>query len=107
MLVDKLFALTNGKTSQGVKDYLNVDIIPKGTKFSQKILQDIDYFNINPNKWTTDKSKNEMIYRLIHNYIIKFKEIDAIYKRKKYNITIGDELPQVSFSLQKYILTKA
>jgi len=107
MLVDKLFALTNGKTSQGVKDYLNVDIIPKGTKFSQKILQDIDYFNINPGKWTTDKSKNEMIYRLIHNYIIKFKEIDTIYKRKKYNITIGDELPAGIVQLAKvYIAQK-
>ena len=107
MLVDKLFALTNGKTSQGVKDYLNVDIIPKGTKFSQKILQDIDYFNINPNKWTTDKSKNDMIYKLIHNYIIKFKEIDAIYKRKKYNITIGDELPAGIVQLAKvYIAQK-
>jgi DNA-directed RNA polymerase subunit beta len=107
MLVDKLFTLTNGKTSQGVKDYLNVDIIAKGTKFSQKILQDVDYFNINPNKWTTDKSKNEMIYKLIHNYIIKFKEIDAIYKRKKYNITIGDELPAGIVQLAKvYIAQK-
>ncbi len=107
MLVDKLFALTNGKTSQGVKDYLSVDIIPKGTKFSQKVLQDIDYFNINPNKWTTDKSKNDMIYKLIHNYIIKFKEIDAIYKRKKYNITIGDELPAGIVQLAKvYIAQK-
>ncbi len=107
MLVDKLFALTNGKTSQGVKDYLNVDIIAKGTKFSQKILQDIDYFNINPSKWTTDKSKNDMIYKLIHNYIIKYKEIDAIYKRKKYNITIGDELPAGIVQLAKvYIAQK-
>jgi DNA-directed RNA polymerase subunit beta len=107
MLVDKLFTLTNGKTSQGVKDYLSVDIIPKGTKFSQKILQDLDYFNINPAKWTTDKSKNEMIYKLIHNYIIKFKEIDAIYKRKKYNITIGDELPAGIVQLAKvYIAQK-
>ena len=107
MLVDKLFSLANGKTSQGVKDYLNIDIIPKGTKFSQKILQDIDYFNINPGKWTTDKSKNEMIYKLIHNYIIKFKEVDAIYKRKKYNITIGDELPAGIVQLAKvYIAQK-
>ncbi len=107
MLVDKLFALTNGKTSQGVKDYLSVDIIPKGTKFSQKILQDIDYFNINPNKWTTDKSKNDMIYKLIHNYVIKYKEVDAIYKRKKYNITIGDELPAGIVQMAKvYIAQK-
>jgi DNA-directed RNA polymerase subunit beta len=106
-LVDKLFALTNGKTSQGVKDYLNVDIIPKGTKFSQKILQDIDYLNINPGKWTTDKDKNELIYRLIHNYISKHKEIDAINKRKKYNVTIGDELPAGIVQLAKvYIAQK-
>lgn len=106
-LVDKLFTLTNGKTSQGVKDYLNVDVIPKGTKFSQKILQEIEYLDINPNKWTTDKSKNELIYRLIHNYIIKFKEIDAIYKRKKYNVTIGDELPAGIVQLAKvYIAQK-
>ena len=55
-LTDKLFILVNGKTSQGVKDYLNVDIVPKGMKFTQKVLQEIDYLNVNPNKWTTDKS---------------------------------------------------
>jgi len=106
-LVDKLFSLTNGKTSQGVKDYLSIDVIPKGTKFSQKMLQDLDYMAINPNKWTTDKSKNELISKLIHNYIIKFKEVDAIYKRKKYNVTIGDELPAGIVQLAKvYIAQK-
>ncbi len=106
-LVDKLFSQTNGKTSQGVKDYLNVDLIPKGTKFSQKMLQDLDYMILNPNKWTTDKSKNELISKLIHNYIIKHKEIDAIYKRKKYNVTIGDELPAGIVQLAKvYIAQK-
>jgi DNA-directed RNA polymerase subunit beta len=106
-LVDKLFVLTNGKTSQGVKDYLNVDVIPKGTKFSQKILQDLDYMLVNPGKWTTDKSKNDMIYKLIHNYIIKWKETDAVYKRKKYNVTIGDELPAGIVQLAKvYIAQK-
>jgi DNA-directed RNA polymerase subunit beta len=106
-LVDKLFARTNGKTSQGVKDYLNVDVIPKGTKFSQKILQDLDYMSVNPYKWTTDKAKNELISRLINNYILKYKEIDAIYKRKKYNVTIGDELPAGIVQLAKvYIAQK-
>ncbi len=106
-LVDKLFSRTNGKTSQGVKDYLNVDVIPKGTKFSQKILQDLDYMSVNPYKWTTDKSKNELISRLINNYILKYKEVDAIYKRKKYNITIGDELPAGIVQLAKvYIAQK-
>ena len=82
-LVDKLFILVNGKTSQGVKDYLNVDVIPKGSKFTLKQLQEIDFLNINPNKWTTDKEKNDRSSSLLHNYIIKYKEIDGIYKRKK------------------------
>jgi DNA-directed RNA polymerase subunit beta len=105
-LVDKLFILVNGKTSQGVKDYLNVDIIPKGAKFTLKQLQEIDYLNVNPNKWTTDKKKNDSIKQLLHNYIIKYKEIDGIYKRKRYNITIGDELPAGIVRLAKVYLAK-
>jgi len=105
-LVDKLFILVNGKTSQGVKDYLNVDIIPKGTKFTLKQLQEIDYLNVNPNKWTTDKKKNDTIKQLLHNYLIKYKEIDGIYKRKKYNISIGDELPAGIVRLAKVYVAK-
>ncbi|MCA1756663.1 MAG: DNA-directed RNA polymerase subunit beta [Bacteroidales bacterium] len=105
-LVDKLFILVNGKTSQGVKDYLNVDIIPKGTKFTLKQLQELDYLNINPNKWTTDKKKNETIQQLLHNYLIKYKEIDGIQKRKKYNISIGDELPAGIVRLAKVYIAK-
>jgi DNA-directed RNA polymerase subunit beta len=105
-LVDKLFILVNGKTSQGVKDYLNVDVIPKGAKFTLKQLQEIDYLNVNPNKWTTDKKKNDSIKQLLHNYIIKYKEIDGIYKRKRYNITIGDELPAGIVRLAKVYIAK-
>jgi DNA-directed RNA polymerase subunit beta len=105
-LTDKLFILVNGKTSQGVKDYLNVDIVPKGMKFSQKVLQEIDYLNVNPNKWTTDKSKNDTIKQLLHNYIIKYKEIDGVYKRKKYNLTIGDELPAGIVQMAKVYVAK-
>ncbi len=106
-LVDKLFALTNGKTSQGVKDYLNIDVIPRGAKFSLRVLQDLDYMNVNPSKWTTDKPKNDMIQKLINNYLLKYKELDAIYKRKKYNVTIGDELPAGIIQLAKvYIAQK-
>ncbi len=106
-LIDKLFILVNGKTSQGVKDYYNMDVIAKGAKFTQKVLSDIDYMQINPNKWTTDKEKNDQIKMLIHNYIIKFKEVDAIYKRKKYSITIGDELPAGIVQLAKvYVAQK-
>ena len=105
-LVDKIFILVNGKTSQGVKDYLNVDIIPKGAKFTLKQLQEIDYMNINPNKWTTDKKKNDSIKQLLHNYVIKYKEIDGVYKRKRYNITIGDELPAGIVRLAKVYIAK-
>jgi len=105
-LVDKLFILVNGKTSQGVKDFLNADVIPKGTKFTLKQLQGIDYLNINPSKWTTDKKKNETIKLLLHNYLIKYKEIDGEYKRKKYNISIGDELPAGIIRLAKVYIAK-
>ena len=105
-LVDKLFILVNGKTSQGVKDYLNVDAIPKGSKFTLKQLQELDYLNINPSKWTTDKKKNDSIKLLLHNYNLKYKEIDGVYKRKKYNITIGDELPAGIVRLAKVCIAK-
>jgi DNA-directed RNA polymerase subunit beta len=105
-LIDKIFILVNGKTSQGVKDYLNVEIVPKGTKFTQKILQEINYLNVNPNKWTTDKEKNALIRDLLHNYIIKYKEIDSVFKRKKYNLTIGDELPAGIVQLAKVYVAK-
>ena len=105
-LVDKLFILVNGKTSQGVKDYLNVDVIPKGSKFTLKQLQEVDFLNVNPGKWTTDKKKNDNIKQLLHNYIIKYKEIDGLYKRKKYNITIGDELPAGIVRLAKVYIAK-
>ncbi len=106
-LIDKLFILVNGKTSQGVKDYLSADVIPKGTKFTQKLLQGIDYQTVNPNKWTTDKKKNEIIKELLHNYNIKYREIDSKYKRKKYSVTIGDELPTGIIQMAKvYVAIK-
>ncbi len=106
-LTDKLFILVNGKTSQGVKDYLNADVIPKGSKFTQKVLHEIDYLNVNPNKWTTDKKKNDTIRTLLQNYVLKYKEMEGIYKRKKYNVTIGDELPTGIIQLAKvYVAMK-
>lgn len=106
LLVDKLFTLVNGKTSQGVKDYFNTDIIPKGTKFTLKQLQSIDYQNVNPNKWTTDKDKNDMIHALVNNFIMKHKEAEAVARRKRYNVTIGDELPAGIIQLAKVYLAK-
>ncbi|MBA4411080.1 MAG: DNA-directed RNA polymerase subunit beta [Bacteroidota bacterium] len=103
---DKLFTLVNGKTSQGVKDYYGGDIIGKGIKFTLKQLQEIDYLTINPTKWTTDKDKNDMIFALINNYIMKHKELEAVSKRKRYNVTIGDELPAGIIQLAKVYVAK-
>ena len=105
-LEDKLFTLVNGKTSQGVKDYYGGDIIAKGNKFTLKQLQEIDYLTINPSKWTTDKDKNDMIFALINNYIMKYKELEAVAKRKRYNVTIGDELPAGIIQLAKVYVAK-
>ncbi|MFA5326660.1 MAG: DNA-directed RNA polymerase subunit beta [Prolixibacteraceae bacterium] len=105
-LEDKLFTLVNGKTSQGVKDYYGGDIIGKGIKFTLKQLQEIDYLTINPAKWTTDKDKNDMIFALINNYIMKHKELEAVSKRKRYNVTIGDELPAGIIQLAKVYVAK-
>ncbi len=105
-LIDKLTALVNGKTSQGVKDYYNATVVPKGKKFTQKLLQDIDYTNVSPKKWTTDKTKNETIKTLLHNYNIERREIEAQLRREKYNITIGDELPTGIVQMAKVYIAK-
>ena len=105
-LIDKLFFLVNGKTSQGVVDLFGQEIIPRGVKFTQKMLSEIDYLNINANKWTTDKHKNDLIKAIIHNYILKYKEYDAEHKRKKFNVTIGDEMPAGIVQLAKVYIAK-
>src|SRR5665648_1619 len=105
-LEDKLFTLVNGKTSQGVRDYYGGDIIGKGIRFTLKQLQEIEYLTINPTKWTTDKDKNDMIFTLINNFIMKHKELEAASKRKRYNVTIGDELPAGIIQLAKVYVAK-
>ncbi len=105
-LEEKLFTLVSGKTSQGVKDYYGTEIIPKGVKFTLKQLQELDYLAVNPAKWTTDKAKNELIFRVINNYIMKHKEADAVARRERYNVTIGDELPAGIIQLAKIYIAK-
>ena len=106
VLVSKLWTLVNGKTATGVQDYFGMEVIEKGTKFTQKMLSELDYLNINPVKWTSDKEKNELIKALINNFIIKYKEMDAHLKREKYNITNGDELPSGIIQLAKVYIAK-
>ena len=106
LLVEKLIATINGKTSQGVKDYMGVDVIPKGSKFTQKQLQQIDFSEIQLGKWTTDSHRNELIRDIIKNYLRKVKELDAQVKRNKFNLTIGDELPSGIMQLAKVYVAK-
>ncbi|MDE7155185.1 MAG: DNA-directed RNA polymerase subunit beta, partial [Muribaculaceae bacterium] len=106
VLVEKLLTLTNGKTSQGVKDFLGTDVIEKGQKFTAAVLRDINYDTINLSKWTADQHKNELISRTIRNYLRKSKEIDAVLHRKKYDISIGDDLPSGIMQLAKVYIAK-
>ena len=106
ILVDKLMVLTEGKTSQGVKDYLGTEVIPKGAKFTKKDLVLLDYTTIQLSKWTADAHKNEMIHDLVINFLKKYKELDAELKRKKFAITIGDELPSGIIQMAKVYIAK-
>ena len=106
-LIEKLFELVNGRTSQGVHNILGEEVITKGTKFTQKLLEKIDFSEVNPGNWTTDKEKNEQIERLLHNFMIKFNDFLGQYKREKFQITVGDELPNGIVQLAKvYIAQK-
>ncbi len=106
ILVDKLMTLTAGKTSQGVKDFIGSDIIPKGAKFTVGVLKSIDYDTINLSKWTNEPHKNDLIRETIVNYLRKSKEIDAELRRKKFDISIGDELPSGIMQMAKVYIAK-
>jgi DNA-directed RNA polymerase subunit beta len=106
-LIEKLFELVNGRTSQGVHNILGEEVITKGTKFTQKLLEKVDFSEVNPGNWTTDKDKNEQIERLLHNFMIKYNDFLGQYKREKFQITVGDELPNGIVQLAKvYIAQK-
>lgn len=106
ILVDKLLVLTEGKVSQGVKDYLNTDVIAKGAKFTKSALDGIDFESIQVSKWTVDDNKNELIKSVIVNYLRKYKELDAELKRKRFDLTIGDELPSGIVQIAKVYVAK-
>jgi len=106
VLIDKLLMLTDGKMSAGVKDYTNMDIVPKGAKFTMKILSDIDFQSVQLNKWTTDSHKNELIRSTVINYLRRHKELDSEVKRKRFDFTIGDELPSGIMQIAKVYVAK-
>jgi DNA-directed RNA polymerase subunit beta len=105
-LIEKLFEIVNGKTSQGVYNVYKELLVPKGVKFTQKILVDLNYENINPTKWTTDDDKNDHIKTLLHNFNIKLNEELGAYRRDKFAISVGDELPSGIVQMAKVYIAK-
>ena len=107
ILVQKLWKLVNGKTSAGIRDYFGMELVPSGTRFTLKLLEELartsvdektkaetGYMNLGAIKWTQDAHLNSLIETTINNYTIEWKKLDAAVKRDKYNLTNGDELPQ-------------
>ncbi|MFC2474416.1 MAG: DNA-directed RNA polymerase subunit beta, partial [Prevotella sp.] len=106
MLVDKLITLTKDKTCSGVKDYTDAEIITKGSKFTVAALMNLEYDGIQSSDWTDDAHINGLIQRLIMNYIRKDKRLAAEQSRRKFAITIGDDLPSGVLKMAKVYIAK-
>ena len=106
-LIAKLLVILNGKVSNGVYTNHREELIPKKVKFTAKTLKSIDYTEVSPNKWTTDKETNALIKELLNNYNIKFREINGRFTRNKFALTVGDDLPSGIVQMAKvYIAMK-
>jgi DNA-directed RNA polymerase subunit beta len=105
-LVAKLMTLLEGQKCNGVFNNFREELIKKGSKFSEKALLSIDYTIVNPANWTPDEEVNKLIQRLLHNYSIKYNDILGVYKRKKFHISVGDELPTGIIKLAKIFIAK-
>merc|ERR1712224_374987 len=106
-LVDKLYSILNGKTSQGVFNDLGEEVFPKGKKFTQKMLNSADDFaHLVSTKWVTDKSTNDIVSQIIHNYKIKENDLQGSLRREKFTISVGDELPSGILKLAKVYIAK-
>ncbi len=107
ILIDKLFALVNGKTAQGVQNDLGEDVLPKGKKFTLKMLNSVeDFTHLTKGTWTTDKHLNSLLADLLHNYKIKKNDLQGNLRREKFTISVGDELPSGILKLAKIYVAK-
>ena len=106
VLVDKLMKLVGGKVCQGVNNYYKEEQVKKGVKFTQKILSSLDYLTINSDGWVRDDDNNLLVRRVIHNYHLKYNDVLGAYKRKKFQVTVGDELPTGIVKLAKVYVAK-
>jgi DNA-directed RNA polymerase subunit beta len=107
ILVEKLFTIVNGKTAQGVFNDLGEEVLPKGKKFTLKMLNSVDdYTHLTSGTWTTDKKINGLVADLIHNYKIKENDLQGSLRREKFTISVGDELPAGIIKLAKVYIAK-
>ncbi|WP_233861365.1 DNA-directed RNA polymerase subunit beta [Tenacibaculum piscium] len=106
ILIEKLFNLITGKTSQGVFNDLGEEVLPKGKKFTQKMLNSVGDFTHLHGAWTTDKTLNRLVVELVHNYKIKVNDLQGALRREKFTISVGDELPAGILKLAKIYVAK-
>jgi DNA-directed RNA polymerase subunit beta len=107
VLIEKLFAIVNGKTCQGVQNDLGEEILPKGKKYTLKMLTAVeDYTHLTKGTWTTIGDTNKLIADLIHNYKIKENDLQGSLRREKFTISVGDELPAGVKKLAKVYIAK-
>ncbi len=107
VLVEKLFTIVNGKTCQGVQNDLGEEVLPKGKKYTLKMLSSVeDYTHLTKGSWTTTKETNTLIADLIHNYKIKENDLQGALRREKFTISVGDELPAGIKKLAKVYIAK-
>ena len=106
LMVDKLLSLISDKESQGVKDNVGSEVIAKGIKFNKAVLSALDYASVELHDWTDDEHSNKLIRQLVINYLKKYNQLDAILKRKKFAITIGDDLPSGIIQQAKVYIAK-
>ena len=107
VLVEKLFSIVNGKTCQGITNDLGEEILPKGKKYTLKLLSAVeDYTHLAKSTWTTSKGTNDLIADLIHNYKIKENDLQGSLRREKFTISVGDELPAGIKKLAKVYIAK-
>jgi DNA-directed RNA polymerase subunit beta len=105
-LIDKLFGLISGKTSQGVFNDLGEEVLPKGKKYTLKMLNSVDDYVHLTGSWTTDDTLNSLVGELVHNYKIKVNDLQGSLRRQKFTISVGDELPAGILKLAKVYIAK-
>ena len=106
VMVDKLMTLVQDKVSLGIKDNIGSEVIAKGAKFSKSVLNNLDYTSVQLSNWTDDERTNVLVRKLVINYLKKYNVMDAVLKRKKFAITIGDELPSGIIQMAKVYVAK-